>query len=65
MTTSDTPAQPAPEKAYRNAEFMNSPDARSIRVLCEFEEPENRFRRMGVKDTIVFLGSARALPPEK
>ena len=50
------------EKAYRNSAFLNSPEARSIRVLCEFEEPESRFRRMGVQDTIVFFGSARALP---
>lgn len=54
-----------PEKAYRNPEFLNSPEARSIRVLCEFEEPEMRFRRMGVQDTIVFFGSARTLPLDK
>ncbi len=48
-----------PEKAYKNLNFLNSSDAREIRVLCEFMEPESRFRRMRVKDTIVFFGSAR------
>ncbi len=54
----------ATEKAYKNLEFLNSPDARSIRVLCEFIEPETRFRRLRVRDTIVFFGSSRAQPPE-
>ncbi|MDZ4857637.1 MAG: LOG family protein [Candidatus Hydrogenedentes bacterium] len=50
------------EKAYRNLEFLTSPDARSIRVLCELIEPGARFRRLRVKDTIVFFGSARVQP---
>ena len=53
------------EKAYKNLEFLNSPDARHIRVLCEFVEPGSRFRKMRVRDTIVFFGSARTLPPDK
>jgi uncharacterized protein (TIGR00730 family) len=51
-----------PVKAYNNAAFLNSPDARKVRVLCEFTEPETRFRRQKVRDTIVFFGSARTLP---
>jgi len=51
-----------PLKAYKNLDFLNSPDARKIRVLCEFTEPESRFRRFGVRDTVVFFGSARILP---
>lgn len=54
-----------PEKAYKNLEFLNSSDARHIRVLCEFVEPKSRFRRLRIKDTIVFFGSARTLSPEK
>lgn len=54
-----------PEKAYKNLSFLNSPDARHIRVLCEFVEPGRRFRRQRVRDTIVFFGSARTLSPEK
>lgn len=56
---------PKPEKAYKNLDFLNSSDARHIRVLCEFVEPKSRFRRLRVRDTIVFFGSARTLPPEK
>ncbi len=49
-----------PEKAYKNLTFLNSEAARTIRVMCEFEEPEARLRELGVEDTIVFFGSARA-----
>ena len=54
-----------PTKAYNNLTFLNSPDARKIRVLCEFSEPESRFRRYRVADTIVFFGSARVIPLEE
>ncbi len=49
------------EKAYRNVEFLNSPDARVIRLIAEFLEPRRRFRRENVRDTIVFFGSARVV----
>ncbi len=49
------------EKSYENLEFLNSTSARPIRVLCEFIEPEHRFRDHNVKNTIVFFGSARTL----
>jgi uncharacterized protein (TIGR00730 family) len=51
-----------PVKAYNNADFLNSPDARYLRVLSEFMEPHARFRRYGVNSTISFYGSARILP---
>ncbi|MGA9116587.1 MAG: LOG family protein [Bacteroidota bacterium] len=51
-----------PEKAYNNLEFLNSPEARIIRMMAEFLEPQRRFRRHGVRDTIVFFGSARMTP---
>ncbi|MEL6349058.1 MAG: LOG family protein [Myxococcota bacterium] len=54
-----------PTKAYKNLEYINSPEARTIRMMCEYEEPRRRFRRYGVKDTIVFFGSARAKPQEE
>jgi uncharacterized protein (TIGR00730 family) len=53
---------PKPVKAYRNADFLSSTSAREIRVLCEFMEPRRRFSQLGVKDTVVFFGSARTLP---
>jgi uncharacterized protein (TIGR00730 family) len=45
--------------AYLNDEFMNSPDARALRILAEFLEPLAHFRREKVRDTVVFFGSAR------
>ncbi len=48
-----------PEKAYKNLEFLNSHEARSIRILSEFYEPMQRFNKQKVYDTIVFFGSAR------
>ena len=51
-----------PEKAYNNFKFLNSPDARIVRILSEFMEPQYRFRRHGIRDTIVFFGSARIKP---
>ena len=46
-------------KAYKNLPFLNSPHARTIRILCEYEEPRARFHDEGVRDTIVIFGSAR------
>lgn len=54
-----------PEKAYKNLDFLNSPAARHIRILCEYEEPRQRFKEQRVRDTIVFFGSARARDPEE
>src|SRR6185437_7688097 len=45
--------------AYENEEFLNTPDARTLRVLAEYLEPQSRLRRQNVQDTIVFFGSAR------
>ncbi len=47
------------EKAYKNEAFLNSRDARPLRILSEYLEPESRFEKLRVRDTIVFLGSAR------
>ena len=51
-----------PVKAYKDLEFLNSPDARTIRMLAEFMEPQTRFRQHQIRDTIVFFGSARLRP---
>ena len=47
------------QKAYENMDFLNSADARIIRILSEFIEPQTEFRRHKIVDTIVFFGSAR------
>jgi uncharacterized protein (TIGR00730 family) len=46
-------------KAYRNQPFLNSKDARPLRILAEYLEPKSRFEYHNVDDTIVFMGSAR------
>jgi uncharacterized protein (TIGR00730 family) len=46
-------------KAYKNETFLASPDARMLRILAEYIEPQSRFEELRVKDTIVFFGSAR------
>ena len=53
-----------PEKAYKNPRFLTSTAAREVRVLCEFVEPRDRLKKLGVKDTVVFFGSARTLSRE-
>lgn len=47
------------EKAYNNLDFLNSKDARTVRILSEFLEPRSRFRDQKIKDTIVVFGSAK------
>ena len=44
--------------AYKNENFLNSPDARILRILSEYLEPQH-FRHEHIRDTIVFFGSAR------
>jgi uncharacterized protein (TIGR00730 family) len=45
--------------AYKNDAFIDSPAARSLRILSEYLEPLDHFRREQIRDTIVFFGSAR------
>lgn len=51
-------------KAYKNEHFLNSPDARELRILSEYIEPSTRFKEFHVKDTVVFFGSARFVDRE-
>jgi uncharacterized protein (TIGR00730 family) len=45
--------------AYYNQEFLDSEEARPIRILAEYLEPLRRFRVQNIQDTVVFFGSAR------
>lgn len=45
--------------AYKNESFLDSPDARCLRILSEYLWPLSHFRRQNIEDTIVFFGSAR------
>src|SRR5579884_2051340 len=53
-----TPPDNRRSPAYLNEKFLNSPDARALRILAEFLEPLAHFRREKVRDTVVFFGSA-------
>jgi uncharacterized protein (TIGR00730 family) len=53
------PADLKPTLAYRNEEFLESDEARPLRILAEYLEPLHAFRRQHVHDTVVFFGSAR------
>ena len=56
--------RPRRDKAYQNPGFLNSKNARELRILSEYLEPKSRFDRHRVEDTIVFMGSARILSRE-
>lgn len=45
-------------RAYDNRKFLHGRSARPLRVLAEFIEPEERLRKHGIRNTIVFFGSA-------
>src|SRR5881397_720988 len=51
--------------AYLNAEFLDSADARPIRILSEYLEPLQRFKEQKIQDTVVFFGSARVTSRER
>jgi uncharacterized protein (TIGR00730 family) len=51
-------------KAYQDTRFLQSKDARALRILAEYMEPLYRFQRHNIQDTIVFMGSARLLSKE-
>lgn len=48
-------------KAYDNRKFLHGRSARPLRVLAEFIEPEERLRKHGIHNTIVFFGSAQSV----
>jgi uncharacterized protein (TIGR00730 family) len=45
--------------AYMDDEFLESDDARPIRILAEYLEPLRRLKEQNIQDTVVFFGSAR------
>ena len=48
-----------PSLAYRNHQFLDTPDARALRILSEYLYPLSHFKKEVIRDTIVFFGSAR------
>jgi len=53
------------EKAYKNLDFLNSKDARTVRILSEYLYPKAQLEEEKVTNTIVIFGSARAPSPEE
>jgi len=53
------PKSRTPALAYRNKAFLDSDEARPLRILAEYLEPLTALRRHRIHDTIVFFGSAR------
>lgn len=49
-------------KAFEDLNFINSNEARSIRILSEYLEPAKRLEENNIKNTVVFFGSARISP---
>jgi uncharacterized protein (TIGR00730 family) len=53
------------EKAYKNLDFLNSKDARVIRILAEYYYPEQHFRKFHFLGTMAIFGSARIRSQEE
>ena len=45
--------------AYLDKAFLESDDARPLRILAEYLEPLKRFKEQHIHDTVAFFGSAR------
>jgi uncharacterized protein (TIGR00730 family) len=45
--------------AYMDPAFLESDDARPIRIIAEYLEPLRRLKAQNIQDTVVFFGSAR------
>jgi len=61
MANESKPGDQMPQLAYRNLHFLESADARPMRILSEYFDPLAHFRRAGVQHTVVFFGSARII----
>ena len=53
------------ELAFHDAAFLESDEARPIRIMDEYLEPLRRFKAQNIQDTVVFFGSARIHSPEQ
>ena len=51
-----------PPLAYLDSAFIESDEARPLRIIAEYLDPLATFRRERVHDTVVFFGSARIRP---
>jgi uncharacterized protein (TIGR00730 family) len=52
-------------KAYKNLDFLNSKDARLLRIMSEYVYPDVHFKRNNVHRTVIIFGSARIKSEEE
>jgi hypothetical protein len=53
------------ELAFHDTAFLESDEARPIRIMAEYLEPLRRFKAQNIQDTVVFFGSARIRSRER
>lgn len=56
--------QHAPKAPHEDPQFLESVQARPLRILAEYIHPLAQLKREGIADTIVMFGSARIEPHE-
>jgi hypothetical protein len=59
MANDSKPGAQMPQLAYRNLRFLESADARALRIVSEYFDPMRHLRKAGVQHTVVFFGSAK------
>lgn len=59
------PIVPRARKAFMNEDYLNSREARILRILSEYQYPEIHFEKSRISKTINFFGSARIYSPEQ
>jgi hypothetical protein len=52
------------KKAYDDKSFLHSRGGRILRIASEYLYPEQQLKKMGIKRTVIFFGSARISSPE-
>jgi len=57
--SADDPREPRATLAPHGGGFVESDDARPLRILAEYLQPLFRFRKERIHDTVVFFGSSR------
>jgi uncharacterized protein (TIGR00730 family) len=53
-----------PEEPFRDPEFLESLEGRTLRILSEYLSPMTRLDKARINSTILFLGSAKANPTD-
>ena len=52
-------------KAYDNRAFLHSPRGRAIRLLAEYQQPDEHLHKHDIHSTVIFFGSARIKSKEQ